>query len=375
MSPCAILVTDRQLLPITTGNRLRILGVLNALRELGWTVVLVGIPEAAPGELLRPLVDDFVRVPAVPFLGGDITAFDARPFRRAVTRLARERRPSLVIAEYLWLAPVLSSLPRFVRRVIDCHDVFHERTERFVAAGLHPWAACTRQQERKLLSNGDVVLATQDREASIFRDLLPHMRVLSILTPIDLPFGFRRTSVNNKVVMTVGSKHPGNEAVLEFARDVWPKVVEQVPDARLHVVGGVGSLLPAALPGVDNIGQVADLDRHYAAASVVVCPVIVGTGVKTKMLEALRFGKATVVTPMATEGMKQPQRPAWVTASTLAQCADAIVHLLADSGARASLESAAFAFGERHLARGPFRAEINKVLPNPLTRALARFCS
>jgi glycosyltransferase involved in cell wall biosynthesis len=372
MSRCAILVTDRQLLPITSGNRIRILGVIAALRALGWKVVLVARPDVAPPEQLRPLLDGFAAVNAPPFLGGDMARFDVAPFRRAVERLVHEVKPALVIAEYAWLAPALSRIPRFIRRVIDCHDVMHERTSRFHAAGLHPWVVCTREEEARLLSVGDVILATQEREAALFRQMLPRTRVDCILTPIELPHGFARTATTSNVVLTVGANHPGNAAVLDFARDVWPAVTHRIPDARLHVVGGIGSLLPA-LPGVDCIGHVDDLRPHYAAASVVVCPVTTGTGVKTKMLEALRYGRATIVTVEATEGLPLPARRSWVTVPTLYACADAIVALMGDLGERAELEAAAFEFGELHLAQRPFRAKIAAFLPNAATRSLAHF--
>jgi glycosyltransferase involved in cell wall biosynthesis len=371
MSRCALLATDRELLPRTTGNRLRILGVIAALRVLGWKVVLIGIPGAAPLEQLRRLVDRFVAVHTPPFQGGELIRFDPTPFRRAVDRLARELKPSVAIAEYVWLAPALKGLPPLVRRVVDCHDVFHERTERFRAASLHPWVICTREQERRRLAIGDVILATQEREAALLRRLLPRKRVVPILTPIDLPPAFVRSRTEGHVVLTVGANHPGNAAVLEFARDVWPHVLARVPDARLQVVGSIASLLPP-LPGVDRIGYVENLETYYAAASVVVCPVRVGTGVKTKMLEALRFGKATVVTTMAAEGMPAPARRTWITARTFEHCANQITDILCNPTERAELEDAAYEYGERHLGQAPFRAQVATVLPNRLLRTLAR---
>lgn len=374
MSRCAVLVTDRQLLPLVTGNRVRILGILAALRALGWRVVLVARPDAAPLAELRRRVDGFVAVSAPAFAGGDVDAFDPGPFRRAVERAVRTHGASIVIAQYVWLAPALARLPRFVRRVIDCHDLFHQRTERFRAAGLHPWAACTREQERRRLEHGDVILATQEREAAALRALLPRRRVACILTPIPLPAGFVRRQSAGRTVLAVGASHPGNEAIVEFAVECWPRVVAGVPGARLRVVGGIGARLPA-LPDVDAVGQVPDVAPHYAEAAVVVCPVTLGTGVKTKFLEALRFGKATVVTPAGLEGMPEPSRAAWIEAASLPACADAIVALLGDAPLRARLESAAFEFGESHLGDRPFRERIGRLLPHALQRGLASILS
>src|SRR5262249_39593299 len=149
---------------------------------------------------------------------------------------------------------------------------------------------------------------------------------------------FSRSPGRGNIVLAVGANHPGNFAIGEFARYAWPRVLARVPEARLDIVGGIGTALPA-FPGGRVLGLVADLHAHYAAAAVVICPVTVGTGVKTKMLEALRYGKAVVATTAAAEGMPISHERAWVTAQSLLECADSVVDLLSDERARAELES------------------------------------
>jgi hypothetical protein len=90
------------------------------------------------------------------------------------------------------------------------------------------------------------------------------------------------------------------------------------------------------------------------------------------MLEALRYGKAVVVTPQAEEGMPPPEHRAWITAETLPACADAVALLLKDSDARAELEVAAFAYGQRYIAFESFREQIRLLLPGAVARGLAR---
>jgi glycosyltransferase involved in cell wall biosynthesis len=358
----AIFVTDVQLMPPVSGNRLRLLGFIRALRELGWKVALVAPPGAAPIEQLRLLVDDFLPVPARPFSGGYLCRFDASPFRCAVNGKAAKVRPLVAIAEYAWLGPALSDLPSDVERWIDCHDVLHERTQRFGAAGLHPWAICTWEEERQCLDCADVIITTQEREASLLQGLLPGKRVKCMLTPVDLPPGFSHSPGKGTVVLTVGGHHPGNLAVADFARNAWPRVLERIPAAQLHIVGTIGKAV-SPTSGVRIFGWVPDLQAHYAAAAVVICPVTTGTGVKTKMLEALRFGKAVIATPAAVEGMPAPKGHPWIVAGSLSACAGAIADLLADPARRAEMEAAAYAFGEEHVAIEAFRAQLRSLLP------------
>jgi succinoglycan biosynthesis protein ExoO len=362
MQPWAILVTDRQLIPIWSGNRLRILHILGSFRQLGWGVALVALPDVAPPTQLKSLADEFICVRAPRFNGGDLEGFDPNPFRYAVNRLAARLRPIVVMAQYAWLAPALADLPRGIARWIDCHDLLHERTERFSNVGLDPWGVCSREQEVRRLAYGDLLIATQEREAALLHRLLPDKNVACLLTPIDLPAGYVPQPAEGEIVLTVGANHPGNHAVIDFAREVWPQVRQRRPEAVLYVVGGIGTQVTPAV-GVRIFGRVEDLAPYYGAAKIVVCPVTIGTGVKTKLLEALRFGKAVVTTPHGDEGLPVAAERAWLTAATLPACGEAVGTLLADAEKRAALEAAAFAYARRHVALEAFRDRLAALLP------------
>lgn len=356
----AVLVTDRQLVPATRGNRRRILGVLRGLRALGLRVVLISNGHSVDDELQHE-IDLHVGVRARGFPGGPVRGFDSRPFQIAVERVTAAVEPTVVIAEYAWLAPAMRRLPRNVLRVVDCHDVLHQRTLRFRAAGLDPWTECTRREEQALLSFGDVLVASQERDAEILQALMPQSCVRTLLPSVDLPPRALAGSPASRDVLAVGAMHSGNDGIRVFATRVWPHIARASPGARLRVVGSIGEGM-APLPGVDWAGVVEDLDREYAVAAAVVCPIEVGTGVKIKLLEALRLGKAVVATPAAAEGLPAPGRPAWLSGDSVAGCAQPVVALLENADRRLLLESDAFAYGEAHLSFPRFVDDLASIL-------------
>jgi glycosyltransferase involved in cell wall biosynthesis len=362
----ALVVTDQLLVPPWGGNRVRILGIIRGLRRLGWRVALV---TAHLAHELHGIVDEVVPVCGDPFRGGDLASFDAGPFRRAVAHVADRLEPSIAIAEYAWMAPTLLVLPKGVLRCVDCHDLLSERTVRFTAAGLDPWVVCTPDQERRLLLCADVLIASQHREAELLGRLVPGKRVVCLLPEIELPSGFRRASADSSIVLAVGANHAGNQGIQRFVALQWARVLDRVPDARIQVAGAIGSGIDP-LPGVESLGRVVDMSRRYADAAVVLCPVEVGTGVKVKVLEALRFGKSVVATAAAVEGLpNRPHRP-WLMADGLEECADAVITLLQNPRLRAQLEVAAFAYGERHLSRKSIADGMRSFLPNRMLQRL-----
>jgi glycosyltransferase involved in cell wall biosynthesis len=97
------------------------------------------------------------------------------------------------------------------------------------------------------------------------------------------------------------------DAAVWFAREVWPAVRAQFPDAEFRIVGRkpapeVQRL--ADLPGVKVIGQVPDVRPFVAAAAAVVVPLRLARGIQNKVLEALAMGKPVVAAPPALAALR-----------------------------------------------------------------------
>ena len=103
------------------------------------------------------------------------------------------------------------------------------------------------------------------------------------------------------------AREENDEAAQWLIGDVWPAVVDAVPDARLRLVGrGVSERLQAlcdARADVTVAGFVPDLEPEYAAARVCVVPLRQGAGVKFKTVEALLHGVPVVTTSVGAEGI------------------------------------------------------------------------
>lgn len=101
--------------------------------------------------------------------------------------------------------------------------------------------------------------------------------------------------------------YPNRNAMLYFARQVWPLLTEAIPDIRITVIGQDP---PACLINLANedkrfkvAGFVDDVRPYINRAMVYVCPIKDGGGTKLKILDALAMGKAIVADPVACEGI------------------------------------------------------------------------
>ena len=135
--------------------------------------------------------------------------------------------------------------------------------------------------------------------------------------------------------------------------EVWPLVRASVPQARVEIVGAIAQLVPHPAPaGVSALGLVASVKEPYRRASVCLIPLLIGSGIKIKLLEALSYGKATVTTPVGVQGLEDVAKGVVEVASDPQSFAAAIVKLLTDPVARRQLEQRAHALAQQHFDPG-----------------------
>ncbi len=121
---------------------------------------------------------------------------------------------------------------------------------------------------------------------------------------------------------------PNIEAVQWFARDIWPKVFAQYPQAKWRVIGRApGSEIRSLLertPGTQLIADAADIRPQVWSSSLVVLPVRSGSGIKNKLLEAAAMGKPIVASPNTVRGCVADDPQPWQLPTTKAQWAQHI---------------------------------------------------
>lgn len=321
--------------------------VLLYLRGRGWEIECVYLNEAPAGDRLVFHIPDAVRRVArlaspgnlgfcgrlIRFRGigatlrkrarrGEPPAFaggvgqpsagsDRPPSRRELAfaaERARRFKPDVVMADFTFLAGVLADRgaerPRV--RAILTHNVLHERVRSFADAGVSSaWSHWTEEKERELLVGADVIIAISEEEARTFRRMSPGSLVVVAPMSASLPVETSPEAQTPGRCLFVGGADAHNiHGLAWFVKEAWPLVLKACPGASLHVCGTAGEEMKPA-PGVSLLGRVpdAELEREYARAEVCLVPILAGSGIKIKLIEALSHGRACVTTPEGLRGL------------------------------------------------------------------------
>jgi polysaccharide biosynthesis protein PslH len=124
---------------------------------------------------------------------------------------------------------------------------------------------------------------------------------------------------------------PNVDGVIYFCQKIFPAILEQEPEAHLWLVGINPTLKIKELATNKNItvtGYVEDVKYYLNRAMVSVCPIRLGVGTQTKVLEAMSMGTPVVTTSEGNHGICGVSGLDLFVADSPKEIADKVVNLL-----------------------------------------------
>ena len=281
-------------------------------------------------------------------LRGRVDSAAARQLDREIRRVLATASIDVVHVRQLPMASYAASLGRMPRllELIDAETLATRRgrADRLRTAVRHALAVTI---ERRALRSFPIVTVVAEADAVALRRLRPASRVEVVPNGVDTDW-FQpdpSAAIDSDSVVFVGAMSfgPNIEAATWFARAVLPILRAARPTARFTIVGRDPTPAVQALgrePGVTVTGQVADVRPYLATAAVVVAPMVSGSGIKNKILEAMAMRRPIVATSLAAEGIDVVPGRDLLLADSPADLASNIATLLDDPARAAELAAA-----------------------------------
>jgi glycosyltransferase involved in cell wall biosynthesis len=145
----------------------------------------------------------------------------------------------------------------------------------------------------------------------------------------------------NTVIYTGAMTYYVNfDAMKFFLGEVWPKVLAQVPDAKLYMCGRTDGVAVHELPQYNSailVGHVADIRPRIAQSWVSVVPERVGGGTRIKVPESMALGTPVVATTRGATGLDLKHGHDILVADKPEAFAQELIRVLKDSALREAL--------------------------------------
>jgi polysaccharide biosynthesis protein PslH len=288
-------------------------------------------------------------------------AFDEPAMRDVLRTWTAETRFEAVLAS-------ASSMVNYVRlpelrgvpAIIDLVDVDSQKWLDYARADRGPrgWlhrleGHRLRRCEQDLGAWVRAVTLVSPAEADLYRQCGGAATVRAIPNGVDLTYFQPTPPTDEPSCVFVGALdyRPNVDAACWFCREVWPRIREHYPHARMRLVGrrpvqAVRRL--ASLAGVEVVGPVPDVRPYLAGAAIAVAPLRIARGVQNKVLEALAMARPCVVSPQALAGIGAVPGTHLLAADSAGEWGEVVLRLLGDGDLRRGLGLAGRQYVETH---------------------------
>jgi glycosyltransferase involved in cell wall biosynthesis len=284
-------------------------------------------------------------------------------FSVLLQRLVKAERFDVLQLETLFMLPYVDVLRRHSQApiVLRVHNVEGEIWQRMAAFENHLGkklyyrylAKSVTRYEQTEAAHVDALLALSAADLSFFTRNGFRGIAAAVSPAVEVPSRDLQASTthrHNFAYLGALNWPPNVQGLQWFVRQVMPLILVREAAAQFHIAGK--DPLPQALAlqsrSVTVHGPVPDAIAFLQQYDIVVVPVLSGSGVRLKMLEAMAQGKAIVTTTVGAQGLAVVHGRELLIADDPAQFATLVLQLLADPELAARLRQNAQAYVAQH---------------------------
>lgn len=231
--------------------------------------------------------------------------------QRKIDQLIEEINPGHIYCQLLRVAEYVRK--KKIKKTLDYQDVFSKGIERRIKTAPFYMKPLLKLEYKRLCRYENSLFNDFDNKTIISypdRALIPHPdrdKIVVITNGVDTDY-FRPIETEKKydLVFTGNMSYPPNVNAAGFlAKEIFPLVQKKFPNLRLLITGAspCAKVLGLKQENIEVTGWVDDIRKYYAASRIFIAPMMIGTGLQNKLLEAMAMKIPCVTSALANRAL------------------------------------------------------------------------
>jgi glycosyltransferase involved in cell wall biosynthesis len=294
-----------------------------------------------------------------------VSRFYFKEYEDALIETLKANTFDIIQIEGLFMCPYIETIKKYSKAkvVMRAHNVEYLIWERHLKnehGGLKKWylniqTKRLKRFELEVLKKLDAIVTITDVDKKVFEEVGFKKPMYTCITGVDVASYKVRASSNMKpkTIFHFASMDwmPNVEAVNWFLQNCWRDILKVVPDSKFVIAGRYmpDNIAKLSEPNVLVVEKVADSKVFYNEHSIMIVPLLSGSGLRIKIVEGLAYGKAIVSTSIGAEGIPIDNGKNIMIADGPAEFSKAVIELLKNDSKLMSIERGALEFAENEL--------------------------
>ncbi len=167
-------------------------------------------------------------------------------------------------------------------------------------------AELLKTAEADFISKADVVFPISTVDLERAKELNSTARFEIVSAGTNTEYWKPRNPIEKSPTIVLATTYdwiPNRDGLNWFLKEVFPKIVTKVPNVSLQLLGKNAFNHYSSNSNITVLGYVEDARPYIQNATVTICPLFVGSGIRIKILESLCGGTSVVSTSVGAEGI------------------------------------------------------------------------
>ncbi|UOK41192.1 MULTISPECIES: glycosyltransferase [Flavobacterium] len=237
--------------------------------------------------------------------------------------LEKKKYDKIVISYVFWSHLIDSKeLLKGAELIIDTHDFItaqYKEEKKFKTGAF-------LDKELELLNKFDKILTISVDEKYIFSQFL-NKEVIWAPHPIAFNGAVSKKDYEYDLIYVASDNVHNVKSAKWFFENVYPLLNEEV---KICVIGKVSEHIEDK-PNIIKLVSVDDLTDYYKKSKIAICPMLSGTGLKIKVVEAMSYGLPVVCNERGLDGLSSKYNNGCLATNSPSEFAENIHKLLSDN--------------------------------------------
>ncbi len=247
-----------------------------------------------------------------------VTRFYSADFENLLLQLVQQNAFDIIQAEGLYLVQYFKQLRKYTQAkfIYRSHNIEAEIWENIADNTnntikkwyLHSQAKKLLHYEKHAAKFADAIVPIATADTLFYKQHFLQIPVHHAPTGVELNDAVQfENAINTRALYFIGGLDwlPNVEGLQWFIEHVFPSVQQQFPEITLHIAGRNGGKMWEQLNNAQIIyhGEVDDAAAFASDKFICIVPLLSGSGMKIKIIEAMQLGKPVVTTLKGAKGM------------------------------------------------------------------------